>query len=588
MKNRRTRLLVIFALQALLAALVYRTVDDASLRAMRIRANERLSILSDTLHDTIDRFGGVPELVSAGSPVVAVLENAASKPLVEAANAFLERAAKGVGAAALFLLDERGVTIAASNWREAGSFVGHDYSFRPYYREAMRGGRGQYYGVGVTTGLPGYFMSSRISRPSDQTPAGVLVVKIDFSELEASWAKGGETVLVTDQDGVVFLSSDGHLKYRPVRPISEEAAARLDSERRYASNRIGPVIDPKFLDADLSASAPIAETSWRMITIIPADGRKFQPVAAAAVVFTTGLALWLGLIVLWQRRAKVLAERQALVVLERTVEDRTAALASALGRLEQEIDERRQTDAELHRARDELIQTAKLAAMGEAFSGLAHEVNQPLAALRTYVSATRLLLERKDIESATANLSVMDHAIQKLSGLTASLKRLARKDDRRFEPVDLTACVAQVLELLKFRLVDERVEILFVAPAPAWMLGDGARIEQVVLNLVQNAIDAVSGQADRRIAISAEVLDEQVVLTVGDRGPGVPEGAGGRLFDPFFTTKEPGRGLGLGLSIAHAIVREHGGSIQHERSEAGETRFRVVFPRARSEERDRA
>jgi two-component system C4-dicarboxylate transport sensor histidine kinase DctB len=323
-----------------------------------------------------------------------------------------------------------------------------------------------------------------------------------------------------------------------------------------------------------------------MITVISPDGRRLQPIAAAVIVFTTGLALWLGFIVLWQRRARMLAERQTLVVLERTVEERTAALASALGRLEQEIAERGRADAELHRARDELVQTAKLAAMGEALSGLAHEVNQPLAALRTYVSATRLLLERNDLDSATANLSVMDRAIQKLSGLTANLKRLSRQDGRSFENVDLVACVSQVLELLKFRLADERVEILFRAPAPAWMFGDGARIEQVVLNLVQNAIDAVSGQADRRIAIAAETLDEQVVLTVGDRGPGVPDEASGRLFDPFFTTKAPGYGLGLGLSIAYAIVREHGGSIQHERSDAGETRFRVLFPRAKGGERE--
>lgn len=588
MKNRPALLLIVLGLQTLLAVLAYWAADDASLRTMRVRANERLSILSDTLRDTIDRFGGVPELASAGSPVVAVLQDSASQPLVAAANAFLERAAKGVGAAALFLLDDRGVAIAASNWREAGSFVGHDYSFRPYFQEAMSGGRGRYYGVGVTTGLPGYFMSSRISRASDQKPAGVLVVKIDFSELEESWAKGSETVLVTDQDGVVFLSSDKLLKYRPVLPLSLEDRARLDSERRYASHTIGAVFEPTLLDADLSASGPIAQTAWRMITIIPPDGRRFQPAAAAAVVFTSGLAIWLGLIVLWQRRARVLAERRALVVLERTVAERTAALATALGQLEEEVEERRRIDAELHRARDELVQTAKLAAMGEAFSGLAHEVNQPLAALRTYVSATRLLLDRNDLESATANLSVMDRAIQKLSGLTTNLKRLARQDDRKFENVDLAACVSQVLELLKFRLVDERVEISFTPRGPAWIFGDGARIEQVILNLVQNAIDAVSGQTDGHIAISVETLDAHAVLTVGDHGAGVPEAARGRLFDPFFTTKEPGRGLGLGLSIAYAIIKEHGGSIQHERSEAGETRFRVIFLRAKDGDQDTA
>ncbi|MGJ4949720.1 sensor histidine kinase [Bradyrhizobium sp. HKCCYLS20291] len=586
MKNRRTLLLGILGLQALLAAFAYKAADDASLRAARVRANERLSILSDTLHDTIDRFSGIPDLASAGSPVIAVLQDPASQPLVAAANTFLERAAKGVGAAALFLLDDRGIAIAASNWRDAGSFVGHDYSFRPYFHEAMSSGRGQYYGVGVTTGLPGYFMSSRIARPLDEKPAGVLVVKIDFSELEESWAKGSETVLVTDQDGVVFLTNDKLVKYRPVQPLPSDARARLDGERRYATNPIGAVIEAKLLDADLSASGPIASTSWRMITIIPSDGRRLQPVAAAAIVFTTGLALWLSLIVLWQRRARVLAERHALVVLESTVAERTAALASALGRLEQEVEERRRTDAELHRARDELVQTAKLAAMGEAFSGLAHEVNQPLAALRTYVSATRLLLERNDLASATANLSVMDRAIQKLSGLTANLKRLARQDDRKFETIDLGVCVGQVLELLKFRLVDEHVEIEFEPLSRAWMFGDAARIEQVVLNLLQNAIDAVSGQADRLIVIAVETLDEQVVLIVGDRGPGVPAAASGRLFDPFFTTKEPGRGLGLGLSIAYSIVKEHGGSIQYERSDAGETRFRAVFPRAKGAERN--
>jgi len=584
MMSRRTILLIILGLQTLLGLLAYLAIDSASLQGARIRAAERLSILSDTLRDTIGRFSGLPELASASAAVVDLLRDPKNPVLVANANEFLQRAADGVGAAALFLLDERGVTLAASNWRETGSFVGHDYSFRPYFREAISSGRGQYYGVGVTTGLPGYFMSSRILGSPDQKLAGVLVVKIDFSDLEQSWAKGSEIVLVTDQDGVVFLSSEKELKYRPVRTLSSDSRTRLDSERRYATNPIGATIDSKILNADLSASAPVAKTSWRMITIIPSDGRSLQPLAAAAVVFTSGLALSLGMIVLWQNRARLSAERRALVTLEKTVKERTAELATALGRLEAEVEDRRRIDAELHRARDELVQTAKLAAMGEAFSGLAHEVNQPLAALRTYISATRLLLDRQDIESAKTNLSVMDRAIQKLSGLTATLKRLARQDDRKHETVDLATCVRHVLELLKFRLVDENIEILISAPEPACLFGDATRIEQVVLNLVQNAIDAVSNQTDRFISVAVERRDEQVVLTVGDRGPGVPEEASGRLFDPFFTTKEPGRGLGLGLSIAYAIIKEHGASIHHERSDAGETRFRVVFPQANGEQ----
>lgn len=569
---------LVFA-QVLLAGAIYRSVDAFGERATRRLAEERLSLLSDTLRSTNDRFVAIPDVVGESRSLAALLLAPGDAPTRDRANRFLERAAQDVGLAALYVLDDKGLTLAASNWREPTSFVGHDYAFRPYFAQALLGGRGRYYGVGVTTGQAGYFLSSRVTLPEGAT--GVIVGKVDFSALQASWAAGGEHVLVADADGIVFLTTDPALLYRPLRALEAPRSEAIRQEQRYASLGIGAPVKESDWPPGERATRPIAGTPWQMTVITPWAGRGWAPAGAAALAVLASLVLVLAVATHRQRRARLAAERAAFAELEARVLARTQDLASALGQLEREIGERQRIDGELHRARDELVQAAKLSAMGRAFSGLAHEVNQPLAALRTYLASTRALLARGDKAQVNANFAVMEGEIERLGTLTRDLRHLSRRSDAHHEVLDLAGIAAHVAALLRFRIADEGATLHLDCPAPLQVSGNANRLEQVVLNLVLNALDAVSAQTERIIVLHTRLEEGRAVLEVSDTGPGMPEDLRGRLFEPFCTTKEDG--VGLGLAISYAIVRDHFGSLRYQRSPEGQTRMIVTLPRAGKE-----
>ncbi len=563
----------------LLTGAIYLFVKEYGARSDQRLAGERLSLLSESLRSTIDRFIPVPELVGESRSISEILTSPADAVLKDRANRFLEKSAKDLGLAAVFILDNAGLAIAASNWSEPSSFVGNDYSFRPYFVDAVEAGQGRYFGVGVTTGLPGYFLSARINTHSGEKGAGIIVAKIDFSPLETIWSGGGDRVFVSDRTGVVFLTTDPALRYRPLSPLTQDMRKAIANEQRYANHVIGPEIKGTDLGSGTVISDAIPETSWRMTVVINGSGRSWQAPAVAALFVLLTSVLLLLLFARGQRRDRVAAERQAFVDLEKRVTERTLDLGQALARLEKEISERQRIDSELNRARDDLLQSAKLAAMGRAFSGLAHEVNQPLAALRTYLSSTRILIERNKTENALLNIAVMDGAVQRLATLTNDLKRLSRNEGDARSKVDLVELVKRTLSLLKFRFNDEGIKIDTHFHGQVMVFGNANRLEQVILNLLLNALDAVRNKDEhRKIAVRVSKTPRLASLVVADAGPGIGDADLLHIFEPFFTTKTAEGGLGLGLAISYAIVQQHAGTLQYERTPKGETRFVVTLP----------
>ena len=572
----RTLVAVVVIAQAVLAGAIYHVVDAIGTHSTQRLAEERLSLLSDTLRSTIDRFVAVPDLVGESRAVARLLLAPEAPQVRQAANEALERASADVGLSALYVLDAKGVALGASNWREPTSFVGHDYAFRPYFIAAMAEGRGRYYGVGVTTGKPGYFLSSRVRLQEGIT--GIVVGKVDFSPLQASWAAGGEHVLVTDADGVIFLSTAPHLLYRPLHPLDAAQSEAIRQEQRYASFNLGAPVAPHEWPDGVRATRAITDTPWQMSVVTPWTGKGWAPAGAAALAVLASLVLILALATFRQRRARLAAERAAFIELESRVDERTRDLAQAMTQLELEITERQRIDGELHRARDELVQAAKLSAMGQAFSGLAHELNQPLAALRTYLASTRALLSRGDKASVDGNFQVMEGEIKRLGTLTSDLRSLSRRSDGRFEVVDLSEIARHVASLLRFRSADQGASLTLDCPAPVLVNGNPNRLEQVILNLTLNALDAVSTLEAPVITLQTRIEEMKGVLTVSDFGPGISEGMRGRLFEPFFSTKEDG--VGLGLAISYAIVRDHFGALRYQRIAGGQTRMVVSLPLA--------
>lgn len=218
--------------------------------------------------------------------------------------------------------------------------------------------------------------------------------------------------------------------------------------------------------------------------------------------------------------------------------------------------------AVFRQTRDDLVQAAKLAALGQMAAGISHELNQPLAAIRSHAHNSAILMERGRSEEARASLERIQGLTARMAELIGHLKRFARRPASTLEPVDLKAVVEGALSLFAQRIDEEQVEVRLAFPEGSVVVeAEEIRLEQVIVNLVSNALDALRGREERRIEISVQAKDGRVLLRVSDTGAGIDAAAREAIFDPFFTTKPVGLGLGLGLSMSYNIVKDFGGAL---------------------------
>ncbi|WP_372396178.1 ATP-binding protein [Azospirillum sp. HJ39] len=600
---RRRRVAFIAAsLAALLAAVTalacwgaYRWAEAEARTALTLNGDQRLGLYASSIRNAVGRYDYLPFLVARDHEMLDLLE-APSDARRDAANRRLETANAAAGSAALYVVDRKGLALAASNWADpAQSFVGQTYDFRPYFRQAVEGGSGRYFGIGVTTGLPGYFLSHAVRL--GERLIGVAVVKIDLESLQRDWAAGGERVLVTDENGIVFLSSHADWKYRALRPLPDAVKARLAQTRQYDRSELvplglhdGPVMETGARLVNLpvvglpgpahasAAPAPARRAYLMQELALPEFGwtirllSDLEPVraeaAGAAVLTGMGILLLAAAAGLgWQRRQTLRLQREARTMLERRVEERTAELLTA--------------NRVLREAQEELVQAGKLAALGQMSAALAHEINQPLAAIRTFVASTRLLAERGETATVRDNLAMIGDLAERMAQLSGHLKEFARKGPARVQAVPVARAMDRALALLAPRLREEEVRVEQAIPPDALVRGDAVRLEQVFVNLLRNAADAMDLCDDRRLTLTAARNGEGWEIRIGDTGTGIAEAHRLRLFDPFFTTKEVGQGLGLGLSLSYGIVRDFGGTLRAENNPDGGACFVVQLPDAK-------
>ncbi len=579
----------VVALIAVAAAGTSYLVQRQAVDALETDAKKQLGLLVAGLRSTIDRYEPVPALIADSVAIRSLVAGRSAKDRIDAANRFLEPAAASLGGVDAYVLDPAGTAIAASNWRTPQSFIGNDYSFRPYYRDAVANGRGAYYGIGVTTRVPGYFLSGSIR--DGETLTGVSVVKISLAPLESTWSKASEQVVVVDGDGIVFLASDATWRYRPLDPIPPSVRDRVRGERRYADESLDPPLAGAAPLGDLRFAATVENTvsscstspgkacGWSIILFKSSASVWDQAITAFALTLLGGIVLALAATMLAMRRARVQGELLAKRELEVRVDERTSELRQARDALETQIAERSQIDGELHRARSQLARANRLAAIGQTFAGLAHEINQPLIALKMALASCRLLVEQGRTREIGATLDDMALTVDRVAELASALKQRAGEGARRRVRVELAAEAARAVDLVRFRAADSGTTIELEARDPAVVIGDPVRLQQVAMNLVLNALDAVAGGARKMVRVSVDCVDGMAELRVADSGPGLTPEQQAHLFEPFFTTK--GReGLGLGLAISQTTVGEHGGTFECTTNEGGGAVFRVRIPMA--------
>lgn len=570
MALRSLRLPVTLIVMAVLSLAVMMLARQTGLARLDAALADRLTLTRHAVTTQIGRYVYLPSVVARDARVLAALEGDDVGP----ANAYLREIRELSGADEVFLLNPAGVTLAASNHAEPGSFVGQDYSFRPYFVQAMAAGEGRYYAVGVTTGIPGYFLAARIG--PEGAPLGVAVAKVDLSDLARTWAEADPDIALADALGVVFLSGHPDWMYRPLAPLPPEAQAQILAERRYPGQDIAAAHP---LRAELERDLRLAQTviqpdGWQIVA-----GQPVAPVIASARLWgalagLSGLFLSALGFSLWQRRQLIRVRIGQAAELERRVAERTEALAA-------EIEERRRAQEELRRTHDSLVHAAKLAVLGRMSSTIVHEVSQPLSALDTTLAAAELHLGAGNGAKAGKSVTAARGLVARMQTMVRDLRRFgARPPSDPPGPVDMAQVLAASAEVLAPRLKALGQSLALAVPAGLPPVrGHASRLEQVATNLMLNAAEAAAGAGTRDpIAVALAVQGGALRLTIADRGPGIDPDMVDRIQEPFFTTRITGEGLGLGLSITRGILDQSGGSLAFHPRDGGGTVTEVILP----------
>jgi two-component system C4-dicarboxylate transport sensor histidine kinase DctB len=554
----------------------YRQVEQESLaesfRYRQLVANE------------LNRYLPIPELMAEHPLLEAALSAPADAGLILQANEEMQSMATIVGSSDVYLLDTTGLTIAASNYLLKTSFVGQSYHFRPYFSDAMdTGSSAIYFALGQMSGIRGLYFSHPV-RDNRGVILGVIVVKVLVQELESQWQRPASSLeaemVVLDQAGISFLASKPDWLYRdfngPESPPPSEA-----SLRRYPDRQLPPIDfevlgQPAGLSDQaskirvleegngkeyLSLRTPLPRLDWALQVMVSTRSvlwTRVGFVSAGTALFFGVLLTWLYLRERYRREAELALRGEQL---ERSVAERTADLERSNLQLLEEVREREHAQDELRETQYELIQAAKLAALGQMSAGLNHEMNQPLTAIQTYARNSRRFLEKGASEMVDSNLVEIVSLCDKMAELTRQFKVFARKSEGPPTLVDLRLAVDAALKIITAQQNSSSTRIHWQRPPESVQChGDLIRIEQVMVNLLANAVQAAEEREHPEITIDITDDDEHWYCNVRDNGSGLP-GKTEQVFEPFFTTKSVKQGLGLGLSISRQIVDALGGRL---------------------------
>ncbi|WP_313088479.1 sensor histidine kinase [Stutzerimonas nitrititolerans] len=573
--RHRVALIVLLIFAGLLLSMYWagRVAEQRTWTERSQEARGQLELYAQTIHTQVERFRSVPALLALDSDIRKLLENPGDRQLRNQLNRRLERQNQAAGSSVLYLIDRQGNTLAASNWREWSSFVGYNYGFRPYFRDALTQDSGRYFAVGVTTGIPGYFLSSSVKNAAGEV-LGVLVVKLELEDMQREWVGQSGILLITDALDIVILSNRPAWRFRYLQPLSDETRSQLVAARRYAEQNLQPLHSRRLqrIDEDSErrqVDGPDGRHNyfWQRLTLpsenwtlhllqepqlVAANIRSYRLAAAGVWMTLAFLLLYLA-----QRRKTRRVEQRSRQELERLVEARTR---------------------ELRTAQDGLVHAARMAALGQMSAALAHEINQPLTALRMQLASQRLLLDSGRSEAVREGLGQIEGLIERMAALTGHLKTFARKNPAGLpQRVRLDEVLEQALQLLGPRIRSEAVDVRCQVSPDAWVSGDSIRLEQVLINLLNNALDAMQSSSVRQLRIDCRRDGSEWRLSVADSGGGIDREHLDQVFEPFFTTKPVGQGLGLGLAVSYGIVRDLGGRLE-VRNDAQGAVFDIRLP----------
>jgi two-component system C4-dicarboxylate transport sensor histidine kinase DctB len=550
------------------------------------------------LNVALERPRALPLVLSGDRDLVAALETGGAA--VDRLNRKLEGLIEGTQASVIYVTGPNGVAIASSNWRAADSFVGTSYSFRDYFSLAMRTGMAEHYALGNVSRKPGLYISRRVDS-EDGKALGVVIAKVEFNRLEADWRIGGKPVYVADANGVVLMTSISAWRFDTIKPIDQQTRRTIADSLQFGNETLDllPFSSLRFIDNStelihinspavnsgdyLRFILPVPTTSWHLHYLLPVEPTLMVEVQRMRLLMLAGMMPLIVLSGLWLRRRQKARQAEEVAAkaraeLERRVDERTRDLQSAMDQLETEISGHQQTGRELQTVQQELVKANRLAILGQVAAGVAHEINQPVATIRAFADNARTLMNRQRLEEADENMKDIAALTERIGVITSDLKILARKGRAAAQPVRVKAVIEGAVVLLRSRFAGHMEALNIALPAETLMVsGSPIRLEQIVINLLQNALEAVEDKAGGQVTISVREAADQVVLSVADNGPGIAPDILEALFTPFNTSKDGG--LGLGLVISREIAADYGGRIEVESKPSG-TCFSVYLKKA--------
>ncbi|RRC96691.1 ATP-binding protein [Amphritea balenae] len=737
MIKTRFRPYILLLLVALFALVMYQTASISRSSGMQELQQNSMADLNRyvlSLQQELNRYKDLPKLLSSHSELVNLLL-LPGRDAVYRANLYLEKVNNTIGASDTYLMDVEGTTLAASNWSQERTFVGRNFSFRPYYRDAIAGKPGRYFALGSTSKKRGYFFSYPLQYRG--TVLGVIVVKIDLNDIETDWNDPLTDILVTDDDGVVFISTRSDWKFRTLEPLVQEDLQRIVSSLRYGDQALrslpvverkpfgshhlitlleGERIDNTALDGVepqryLQQLRRVPEAGFNvsiLASLKPVEKRVLNNLMLVGFIYGSTVLLLLFL----QARRRITQERfrfkqQQTLVLERNEariraiidnthaglitlndqgviesfnptaeklfgfsseqiageyfskliaqQDRTVCwqhitqeqqsdqfkelmvevsgvridgslfpIELTIGRMSDsyasrfvatihDVTERKENEEKLKQARDQLeqrvvertqdltlandrlvheveehkntqnqlIQTAKLAVIGQMSAGINHELNQPLTAIRSYADNAASFLKLGKQEPVATNLEQISGLTERMAKIISPLKEFSRKTSGQTAPVSLKSVKDGAMSIMYGRLDKACARIEWPADLnQRFVMGDMLRLEQVVVNLISNALQAMENQPDKWIEVELNTAGDRICLSFRDHGPGIPQTELGKVFEPFYTTKKVGQGLGLGLSISHRIIESMKGRLSVKNHPYGGAVFTIDLPKS--------
>lgn len=596
-KSARLRSVVggALALMCLAALLAYPRLERSYAIAIGDRDSATLELAVQNLRGALQRAEVLPALLAERASIARLLRDPDNAGLLPFVNEQLRQTALWLDVSDVYVMDATGLTIAASSYRTDRSFVGRNFAYRPYFTDALAGGIGRFHALGTTSGERGYFFAAPVIDGTATT--GVVAVKINLDDFEATWAESAATVIVQDMANVIFLSDRQDWHFRTFGPMAEAALETIVATRQYPVAALRSLTARRaalgnagyetvtFSNADgrnayIMQTGLIAAAGWRVSILSPLAPAQVQAATTLAIALLVGLFVLLVAAAIWQRRIQLedrLAAREAARArLEMRVRERTAELDTTNMLLREQIDERVRAEAQLRRTQAELVQAGKLAALGQMSAALSHEFNQPLAAVKAYAENAATFLDRGREAEARENIRLISTMTDRMAAISKHLRNFARRPQDKTGPVPIRAVVDDAIALMGPRIAAAHARLHDTLPdADLWVIGGRVRLQQVIVNLIGNALDAMEGVDQPEITLSLAVTEGRVKLMVRDIGPGLSEAALTQAFDPFFTTKAPGQGLGLGLSISYNIVRDFNGRLTAANHPEGGALFTV-------------